>query len=167
MTQIEGDVAVKNLQKAYTCLQNMAVYEYKRAKKNSYKPHIELTKDIAGYYIKVDGFDEQLGKAWDIKTGTNASKSWQNIVQACVYKNGLDALFDINLEKFEFYYPQVNKPIIVNFSGKKELEWMDKVKHAREEIQKGFQLKKFPKQPKTPNTCNYCNLRHYCKVKKL
>ena len=168
LRKVWGDATPEELLRAYNMVKNIAKFEFERVNKNPIKPHIELTNtNVAGYYLKVDGFDEQLVYPWDLKSSRKPSVGKSGNIQAIVYKFGLDALFGIDLEKFYFHFPCPDKIVEVDFKDKKMEPIFDEVKTAQKEIQKSFRTWKFEKNPRTPSMCNWCELKYYCKKLKL
>jgi len=153
-----------HLKKAYQCLQNFAKFEICNIKEGTTtKPLSEVKIPVDGLYGIVDYIDLTKPKVVDFKTNSYASLSYENKMQAVMYKILVKNRFNLELDKFsfEFLYPGVTKT--VNFAGK-EFEEMEKELHSiKDKIHESWAVDVFPKEPRTEKSCNSCEYRFYCK----
>jgi len=155
-------LSAEYLKKAYTCLTNFAEFEMNNINRGiQTKPLTEVHIHANGLYGIIDYVNLVNRKIIDWKTNTNAGISYENRMQAVMYRTLIREKFNFEIPYFTFQYLFPNEVRIVKFDKKTEevekemYEFIDKIKRAWKE-------KDFPQEPRTPRTCNGCQFHYYC-----
>jgi len=153
---------VEFLKKAYICISNFAKFEYSRKKGRRGVPLTETKIYSDGLMGIIDYLDLNNLDIVDFKTNTKASVSYDNKVQAVMYKMLVKEEYDIDLQHFTLQYLYTNEHRVVEYD-KNIFKIEGYIKKIVKEIKNAWDTGEFPKNPKTPKMCNWCEYRYYCK----
>lgn len=155
----------EDLKKAYTCLQNHALWEAKNIESGiETKPLSELKINGEGFFGIIDYVDTIQKKVIDWKTGRKPYLSYEYRMQAYVYKTLYQSQFEENLKHFSFFFLFPGEWRTVSFDTEKQIQIGNDVEKLKNDILDSIQNEEFAKQPRTEKGCKYCEYKLYCKI---
>jgi len=151
------------LKKSHTCLGNFAKFESKNVNGEfATKPLTEVkvySGDLMGI---IDYLDLSRQRAVDFKTNANPGISYENRMQAVMYRKLIYDKFNTNIKTFYFLFL---------FTGDEKEVWMEDLKLLdiekelylyKDKILESWKTMVFPKEPRIESACDGCSYRYYC-----
>ena len=152
------------LTKAYNCLENHAIWEADRLKKEIGNcPLVEVETTQNGFHGIIDYVDLAKDKVIDWKTNSYAVLSHEYRIQASIYKILYDAKFDKELTHFYFFFLYPNEWRTVKYDSEKQNKVKEEVMKLKDAVEKCYDDGEFPKEPRTESMCKNCIYKWYCR----
>ena len=142
--------------RSYQCLQNFSGWE----ENNTSKPLSEKKLQTDMLYGIVDYIDLDNNVVVDFKTSSSSYLSFNNRLQAQIYKELIEKNFNCKIEKLHFFFLYNNRMRTVSFDNPKQEAFKDIVYTYVKNIHKHI----YDKSPRLPSTCKSCPFAYYCKV---
>jgi len=151
------------LKKAHACLVNFAKFESKNVNGEfATKPLTEVkiySGDLMGI---IDYLDLSKQKAVDFKTNSHSGISYENKMQAVMYRKLIGDKFNTNIKTFNFEFLFTGEMKDVYLDDLKLLEIEKELYIIKDKIIESWRTMSFPKEPRTESTCSGCSYRYYC-----
>jgi CRISPR/Cas system-associated exonuclease Cas4 (RecB family) len=150
------------LKKAHTCVVNFAKWELNNLDGLATKPITECkiySGDLMGI---IDYLDLSRQRAVDFKTNSRSGISYDNKVQAVMYRKLVYEKFNINIKNFSFMFLFTGETMNVYLDDLKLLEIEKELIMNKDKILESWRTMSFPKEPRTPKGCGNCAYRFYC-----
>jgi len=155
----------EQLNKAYTCLENHADWEYKQTQKGiRTKPLTEIKIGRNGFFGILDYVDLTTDTVIDWKTGKYPSLSYNYRMQAAIYKTLYENNFNRKLRNLSFFFLHGNAWRTVGFGKEKQKKVTFDVYDLKNRIAKSYETGEWPKEPRLKSGCKNCQYNYYCHI---
>jgi len=158
----DTSLSAEYLKKAYDCICHFSSFAYNNiCRGNLEKPLTEVKIYSDGLMGIIDYVDLVNKKVIDFKTNTRAGISYENKMQAVMYKILVKDKFGIDVPYFTFQYLYPDEVRVVKYN-EEVMKVRQDIDMYVNKIKEAWKTKTFPKEPRTPKTCNGCQFNYYC-----